>query len=374
MGVVKKACPSRLTTNGDEKHDNRTSPASVRERLERGDVPVVTVRPATDEDVEDWNRHVERSPQGTLFHEYEALEVQAEHAGATLHPLVGYKGQEPVGVFPVFAVRKGPVTTAFSPPPHLRVPYLGPACLNLEKLKQRKREKRRERFLDGCLEWIDDELSPKYTHVRTGAAFDDPRPFVWNGHDVTPEYTYHVDLAVDEETLLDRFSADARRNVRNTPEDAYTIEEGGVDDIHEIVRQVSERYESQGVDFDVPASFVVDLHERVDGGQIRPYVCRVDGEFVGGILTPEYGGTIGRWMGGVRTDRDTDIPTNDLLDWAVMADARDRGLSTYDLVGGQTRRINRYKAKFNPSLVPYYSIERGKWGMGTLAHLYNAVK
>ena len=453
MGVVKKACPSRLATNGDENDDDRSHAPGVRIRpewgdserreddldngergeddrdngergeddrdngewieddrdngergeddrdngerseddrdngerseddrsvvertVERGDVHVVTVRRATDEDLDRWNRFVERSPAGTCFHEHEALVVQAEHAGATLHPLVGYKGQEPVGVFPVFEVRKGPVRTAFSPPPHLRVPYLGPACLNLEKLSQRKREKRRERFLEGCLEWIDEELSPKYAHVRTAPAFDDPRTFVWGGHDVTPEYTYHVDLSVDEETLLGRFSGDARRNVRNTPDDAYTIEEGGLAEIHAIVDQVRERYESQGVDFDVQAAFVEDLYEHLEGGHIRPYVCRVDGEFVGGILAAEYGGTIGRWMGGVRTDRGAELPTNDLLDWHVMADGLERGLSTYDLVGGQTQRINRYKAKFDPTLVPYYSIERSKWGMGTIAHLYNAVK
>ncbi|ELZ11663.1 hypothetical protein C479_06397 [Halovivax asiaticus JCM 14624] len=343
---------------------------------------MVDVRLATDEDVSRWSDYVSRSPQGTLFHEYDALRTLAEYAGARLHPLVGFKGQEPVGVFPVFALRKGPVMTAFSPPPNLRVPALGPATLNLGKLKQRKREKRRERFVDGCLEWIDDELGPRYTHVRTGPAYPDVRSFKWAEYDVTPEFTYHVDLSADEDTLLDRFSSDARRNVTNTPSDAYEIVDCGSDEegcdaptaIRRIVTQVRERYHSQGVDFDVPADFVVTLHESAERGAIRPYVCRVDGEFVGGILAVEYGDTIGRWMGGVRTDRDVDVPVNDLLDWAVMRDARERGLATYDLVGGETRRINRYKAKFDPSLRTVYSMERGSWGMQTLAHLYQSVK
>ena len=54
----------------------------------------VEVRLATADDRERWNGYVAQSPQGTLCHEYEALEVQADHAGATLHPLIGYKGQE----------------------------------------------------------------------------------------------------------------------------------------------------------------------------------------------------------------------------------------------------------------------------------------
>ncbi len=336
---------------------------------------MVSVGLATDEDLSRWNGAVSRSPQGTLFHEYEALRTLAEHAGATLHPLVGYKGQELVGVFPVFSLRKGPITTVFSPPPHLRVPTLGPAMVNLAKLKQRKREKRRERFVEGCFEWIEDELAPKYVHVRTSHAFPDARPFKWNAYDVTPEYTYHVDVTPDPETLLGRFSSDARRNVTNTPEAAYEIEESDEPTaIVDIVEQVANRYAAQDVSFDVPADFVVDLADRTEGGAVRPYVCRVDGEFVGGILAVGYGDTIGRWMGGVRTDRDVDVPLNDLLDWTIMRDAHDRGLETYDLVGGETRRINRYKAKFNPDLESYYSLERGSWSMRTLAHLYNSVK
>ena len=335
---------------------------------------MVDVTIADADDLDRWNDYVSRSPQGTFFHEYETLQVLADHSGASLHPLIGYKGQEPVGLFPVFALRKGPVTTAFSPPPHLRVPALGPAFLNMSKLKQRKREKRRERLLEGCFEWIDDALAPRYASLRTAPGFPDSRPFRWHDYEVTPEYTYRVDVTPEPDDLLDSFSSDARRNVTNTREDAYEIEAGDVDAIHAIVEQVRRRYESQGLDFDVPLEFVVDLHDRSPTGEIRPYVCRVDDEFVGGILAVEHGDTIGRWMGGVRTDREIDVPTNDLLDWAVMADAHERGLETYDLVGGDNQRINRYKAKFNPDLERYYSIERGSWGMRTLAHLYNSVK
>lgn len=335
---------------------------------------MVDVRLATEDDLERWNGYVERSPHGTLFHEHEPLRVQADHADATLHPLIGYKGQEPVGLFPVFEVRKQLVSTAFSPPPHLRVPYLGPAFLNLEKLKQRKRERRRQSFVDGCFDWIETELSPKYAHFRTGTAFADSRPFKWNEHDVTPEYTYVVDLDTDEEELLTRFSSDARRNVTNAPEDAYEIEEGGIGAIRDILEQVRNRYESQGIRFDVSPEFVIDLYEESPNGHVRPYALYHDGDFVGGILAHEYDDTVSRWLGGVRTDLDVDLPTNDLLDWAVMSDGIDRGLSAYDLVGADTPRINRYKAKFNPSLRTYYSVEYGTWGMRKLARLYDSVK
>ncbi|MDF9745971.1 lipid II:glycine glycyltransferase FemX [Natrinema salsiterrestre] len=334
----------------------------------------IDVHIATGDDLERWNGYVERSPQGTLWHELEALRVQADHAGAALHPLIGFKGQEPVGLFPVFEIRKQLVTTAFSPPPRLRVPYLGPAFLNMGKLKQRKRERRRQRFLDGCFEWISAELNPRYGHVRTATAVDDSRPFKWNEYDATPEYTYAVDLSKDKDDLLMSFSSDARSNIRNADEDAYEIAVGGPEEIRQIHDQVENRYESQGISFGVPVEFVLDLADRSPNGHVRPYNLTVDGEFVGGILALEYGDTTGRWLGGVRTDADVDLPTNDLLDWAIMSDGIDRGLETYDLVGADTRRINRYKAKFNPELETYYGLEYGSWGMRTVASLYDSVK
>jgi hypothetical protein len=53
-----------------------------------------------------------------------------------------------------------------------------------------------------------------------------------------------------------------------------------------------------------------------------------------------------------------------------MADAMDRGCDTYDLVGADDRRINRYKAKFNPTLRQCYNVERGSAAVSVAAHLY----
>ncbi len=334
----------------------------------------IDVSVATGDELDRWNSYVAQSPQGTVCHEIEPLRVLAEHANGTLHPLIGYKGQEPVGLFPVFEIRKRFVTTAFSPPPHLRVPYLGPAYLNVEKLKRRKRDRRKERFLEGCFEWIRGAIAPKYTHVRTGPAVADSRPFKWNDYETTPKYTYVVDLSPGREEVLQQFSSDARNNVTNAPPERYDVEVGGETAIRQIVEQVRRRYESQGIGFDVPAEFVVDLYEAANRGDVRPFTITVDDEFVGGILALEYGETTSRWIGGVRTDADVDLPTNDLLDWAIMERAIDDGLAAYDLVGADTRRINRYKSKFNPSLRTYYGFERGSWAMRTAASLYESIK
>jgi hypothetical protein len=317
-----------------------------------------------------WDSYVEQSPNATLFHQSKALEIQAEFSGAKLHPLVGYKGQEPVGVFPLFQLDKGPFTAAFSPPPNLWIPRQGPAMLNMRKLKRRKRERRLKRFIDGCIEWLRENPDPKYVELRTAGEYRDPRPFKWNGSTVTPEYTYVVDLTCGEDELLSEFSSDARSNIRNADDDAFDIEEGGAEDVDRILAQVRDRYRAQGKAFDLSPGFGRALYDALPEGQIRPYVCRCDGEYVTGILAFEYDGRTHRWQGGVKPEREVGVPTNDLLDWHVMTDAMDRGLDGYDLVGAGNPRLNRYKAKFGPSLEEFYSVKLGSTPATTLVDLY----
>lgn len=332
----------------------------------------IEVRRADSNDVEKWNRYVERSPQGNPFHEYEALQVMAKHSDSTLHPLVGFKGQEPVGIFPAFEISKGPVSTAFSPPPGLLASYLGPALLNVEKLKQRKAERRHKRFVDGCLEWLEAELDPKYVHLRTDPRYGDLRPLVWQGFEATPKYTYAVDLSLGADELLKRFSSDARSNIRNAEDADYTVEVGGYTEIKEILSQIRSRYEAQEKHYPVTSSFVCDLYEAVPEGHVRPYTMFADGEPLGGMIALEAGDTVYRWQGGAK--HGADLPVNDIVDWHIITDAIDRGLTTYDLVGANQERLCGYKAKFSPTLRTYYELERGTRSMNLVSNIYKRLR
>ncbi|MHB9286991.1 GNAT family N-acetyltransferase [Halobacteriales archaeon Cl-PHB] len=323
-----------------------------------------------DSDDDTWNSHVEESPQAGGFHRAEALSVLADHADATLHRYVGHKGQEPVGVFPVFEVSRGPVTGAFSPPPQLSVPFLGPAMCNQAKLKQRKAERRHRAFLDGVLESVDEEVSPGYSKFKTGPAYDDLRPFKWHDCAVAPEYTYVIDLASDPETVLNRFSSDARRNVTDGATVDYAITEGDAATARQIIDQVRRRYAAQGRPYGPTEDYVADLYEALPDRSIRPYVCHVDGDFAGGIVAVADDRSVYRWQGGVRPEVEVDLAVNDHLDWRVMRDAMADGIDRYDLVGAGVPRINKYKAKFNPAVSAYHEVERGTWPLPTLVDLY----
>lgn len=316
---------------------------------------------------ERWDNLVESSPQGTPFHRYDFVEALAEESGTEAYLLVGFKGQEPVGLFPVYRMERGPFTAAFSPPPNLKVSYHGPALVNFEKLKRRKQQKRHRRFLDACQERIDD-FGASYTNVRTGSRYDDARPFIWNDYEAQPLYTYVVDLTPGADDLLARFSRDARQNVTRETDHDVDIYEGDADDARTIMEQVRARHAEQGEPFRVTPEFVASLHERLPEGTLRPYVCAVDGEYVGGVVAVELGDTVYRWLGGTKVD--SPVAVNDRLDWHIMLDAIDHGLTRYDLVGATTPRIARYKSKYAPDLEEYYQLQRSSRGMTVATRLY----
>ncbi|WP_436930551.1 GNAT family N-acetyltransferase [Halosimplex halobium] len=307
------------------------------------------------DEFDEWDRAVDRSPEATVFHRSAVLERLADYTGAELYPLVGYKGQEPVGILPLFEVEKGPMRAAFSPPPAAWAEYLGPARLNMAKLSRRKAERRHQGLLDGCFEYVDETIDPAITRIDTGPRYDDVRPFQWGGYEVEPQYTYVVELT-DEADLLDRFSSDARSNIDTSYDADYTVRAEGERAVGRILDQVERRYREQDRPVSMPRRFIDDLAVALPDEQLRPYVCRVDGEFVGGILALADDDTVYRWIGGVRPERDVALPVNDLLDWRVMTDALADGRSRYDLVGAGAERINEYKAKFDPVLETSYRV------------------
>lgn len=311
------------------------------------------------DDASEWNDLVERSNQASPFHRYEALDVVADYSGGELLPYVGVKGDEPVGIFPVYSLSRGPFRTALSPPPSLEVNYLGPAQLPSHGAKQRKAEQRHRQFVEAVLEDIEARVDPHYIHVRTGLGYDDPRPLLWNGFDATPRYTYSVDLTRDVEDLFMSFSSDLRRNVKQAQEDGVVVSAGDVDDVGRIVRGAKERHEEQGVAYTVPPKFVQDLYRSLPDEAMSVYTVSDGDTFLGGTVTMEDETSVYRWQ--TVTSLDSDIPVADVLDWEMIQRSVENGNSRLDLVGANNPRLCGYKAKFNPTVETFYTLERGTW-------------
>lgn len=323
-------------------------------------------------DAETWNRCVERSTDATVFHRQAFLDAAANYADASLTQFVGYNGNEPVGIFPVFELERGPVRTVFSPPPRLGVPFLGPATVGMQGWKQRKVAKTNQEFVEGCLSVIETEIDPSYVYLKSVTSYDDIRPFQWAGFEATPQYTFTLPLKEGKEELLAGFSRSLRRYLEPDEDEDVRVEERGREAIPFVVDQVKARYEEQGKRFTIPRSFVYDLWDTMPDGSIRTYVGTVEGDEVSGVITLESPSGIYFYLGGSKSD--VDYPINDLLHWHIIQAAADRDVAEYDLMGANVDGIARYKAKFNPTLKMYAELERGSIPMRIASGVYRMLR
>lgn len=324
------------------------------------------VRAAGDE-LERWDSYVDRSVHASPFHRRPLLDSLANHYDLTWHPLVGYKGEEPLGLLPLFETKEGPFTTVASPPSNTGVAYLGPIRIADNGRKQRKIEKEQRRFIDGVIDWIDTEIDPELVQIRCVDGFTDVRPFLWNGFDVTPSYTYIVDLERESDALLASFSSDARRSIRRSEELDIDIEVGGPSVIEPLNDLIRSRLEEKGVRYDLSADLLTSIYDELGSERVRPYVCLHDGDVVGGTLVLKEGETLYGWVGGATPT--TDLPINEAVDWQIMQDGIEEGLSRYDLHGAMEQGVTEYKSKFDPVVTPLFEVTRKSAGAKAAAGL-----
>lgn len=326
------------------------------------------VRLATDEDREQWNDLVARSPHGTPFHTLECLEYLAEVTGDDCYHYVGYKGQERLGIFPVFLREHGPFTVAFSPPPDLKVTYLGPALDQNGGSKRRRVERQNREFVQQVLADVADRHGPSYYHVKPSPNYVDVRPFVWDGFEGPTNYTHVVDLTVDEDALFDAFSSDARSAVRACRDADCEIIAGDAETIRTFVPRLAALHDERDAPFGIDAAFVVDLWRALPDDEAHVYEARVDGEFAGGWVVLEDADTAYYWQ--AYSERDADVSVNDYAVWQIIQDAMDRGVQRLDLVGANQLNLSRYKAKFAPELVAHRNLAKGTRAMELAASVY----
>ncbi len=322
---------------------------------------------------EEWGTELPKSGF-EVFHLPEALSVITEHLDAECRLYAAKKGQETVGLLPLFIEERRVGRAVLSPPPGLSIPRLGPLLMpNSPKL--RKREQLNQALIEGVLEDVGADSSTTLFRMLTSLDYTDPRPLSWNGLDLDPKFTYVVDTADASslESLMKRFSKSLRNKMRRLPEMDVRIRDEGRTGAVRIHEDVAERYLEQDKTPPVNRRFVEDLVDSLDD-RYRAYVARDDeGTYLGGILTLYSNDLAYFWQGGVRNSYDG-ISVNTLVHRQILDDIVTEpeleSITGYDLVGANTERLCEYKAKFCGELSEYYVAESSGVGMTTAKTAY----
>lgn len=297
-----------------------------------------------------------------LFHTTDALEVLDSHWPGELRLFGGFKGHEPIGLLPLFVRQNRVGRIVSSPPVGFGIGRLGPIVMSTSP-KQRKREGVNNTFVRTVIETID--ATDQFTLFRVvgNSTYTDPRPFKWNGFDITPNFTYQINVgAKTADEVLQSFSRDLRTDVRSYDEVGITVRRRTDGDAKKTYDAMVNRYREQGKNQPVSWEFIEDLLDTVDK-RARVYVAEADsGAFLSGMIVLYSDDTACNWKGGAKpSNLDTSVSVNNLLHWKIIEDIiTDPSLdsiTTYDFYTANNERLSRYKSSFNGSLVPYYTIE-----------------
>lgn len=296
-----------------------------------------------------------------VFHDPDALSVLDDHTDSELQLYGAYKGDQPVGLLPVFVTDRSVGRTVFSPPVSFSVPRLGP-IISPNSPKRHKWEQINTQLASEAIGSLNVDNRTSLFRMVCPAGYGDPRPYNWDGFSVEPQFTYVVDLDYgDLERVMARFSKSLRREMRKLDELDLTIETEGIDSALRIYEDVIEQYERYGDKPPLTHGFLRDLLTQLDDERWRVYVARTpDGEYKSGIVMLYSNDLAYFWQGGV-TESYEGVSVNSLLHRVIiediLTDSALESVTGYDLVGANTERLCDYKAKFNAELHPYYVVE-----------------
>jgi hypothetical protein len=341
-----------------------------------------------------------------VFHRPEALEVVERHTDAEMKLFGGFKGQQPIALLPIFVQRKSVGTAVTSPPPSLGIPRLGPILMPTSP-KRRKQEKVNNEFTESVLKQVGTDLDLDQRLAEVGvespmaermldtldvdsrltlfrmecnAAYGDPRPYSWGNLQVEPNFTYFLDVdGRDTEAVRKSFSKSLRREIRDAEDLDVTVETEGLSGAREIFRATRQRFAEQDEPFALTWEYVRDLFEALaENDHARAYVARDgDGEYLSGITVLYSNDHAYFWQGGAKAIYEG-TAVNSLIHWRLIEDLVEdppvESVTKYDLMGANTERLCRYKAKFGADLVPYYVVESPGAAMNVAKRAYKLVQ
>jgi hypothetical protein len=301
-----------------------------------------------------WDRFIDKSPNALIFHKWDFLKLAEKYTGFEFLPRGVYKGEQLLCVFPLFYKKMIGIKLLFSPPPRSGIPYLGPA---LDKSYENMKQDRKESFLNFIAEEIQNEIvqiAPNYFSAILAPGFLDIRPFQWLGYNVSPGFTYTIDLNPEPENIREGFTAVCRQNIRKGEDLKCRLSE--CEDTSILTDMLMERYNEQGLNLSVDPVYLKEAIKTYPENLILNCLYDHD-ELIGATLIQAYNRYMA-WMGLPKPKDKKYAYANEFMIWQLILQAKSLGFSKLEISGANKQNLCRYRAKFNPQLELYFTISK----------------
>lgn len=294
-----------------------------------------------------WDQTVQHFDRATIFHTRPWLEIVSEVYDARLRLFGIYEGDEQMGLFPVFSVRKGPFDVLASPLSGWVTPYLGPLVP--------------EGRLGDFIQAFEDLLTregPDYIEI----VFPDQRegPFNEKGFSIELRSTYILDLEPDVDIMWGKLEGKCRNMVRKAQRNEVQVVVVESDShFDEYYRMAQEVYEKSNRPPAIPRSFFLKLWDRLQPiGRIRVLMAEHSGRPIASAIFLTYKDTVYYWD-GVSYREGNRLAPNNLIQWELIQWATQAGYRRYDMLGADLPGVAHFKGSFGPERVNYTYIYKG---------------
>lgn len=317
---------------------------------------------ASDIDQGIWDEIVRTSDEGTFFHTWKWLKILERHSvkkifsrpyKGVLYPLIVWEGEEIIGLLPVFFFDSKFFKITVSPPYCVEYQNLGP--IMKKSSIPNKSHRKQNIFLEfhNTLDnFLKKELKSNAISIISSPGISDPRPFLWSGYRVTPQFTNIFDLKEGEQRLWENVNQSVRKSVNKATKNGIIVEKGSKSDIGVLFNLLENRNRIHST-----KSFLPDIFENFYPDNLNFFIAKKDGVVLTGIINILYKNKMSVWVGSPKASVDGTSP-NYILHWETMRWACNNNFDIFEIMSANESTTFPFKSKFNPEIVPYYLL---KW-------------
>jgi len=316
---------------------------------------------ASDSDQQLWDDIIYSSIEGTLFHTWKWLKIMEKHNRkkifsrqyrGILYPLIVHEGNEIIGLMPVFFYNTPFLKMACSPPFSVENLYLGPIMKKNDAIKQHRKQNLMFKFQKAIDQFLKNTLKANYISIHSSPGMSDPRPFIWSGYKVEPEFTNIVDLIPGEKTVWDNFDRTMRNTIYKLEKNRISTDAGSKEDVELIYNLLRERKRIHAT-----KEFLWEIFENFFPENLNIFIAKKDDIPLTGIITILYKDKISVWIGAPKITI-AGISPNYIVHWECIRWACDNNFKRFELLGASDPTLFAFKSKFNDEIIPYYTM---KW-------------
>ncbi len=238
-------------------------------------------------------------------------------------------------------------------------PFLGPVIRPRETNIQSKKESYNSKLIKDLTEFFKARGYSYYMFVFHPSETD-IREFLWNGLESQVHFTYFTELK--DGGILDVFESSIKRQIKKAEkEDPTLVETVNESTISDSFRLIISSLDRQGKSFMFDqGAFSALVRELVRLGLLKLYNIYSGNIPVATTLVLFDRKTAYYWLAGSDPGmRQTGL--NQILIYKILENLQKLGIERFDWFGANTPSIARYKSKFNPVLVPYFSVQYSDW-------------